>query len=112
MYLSDMMGTGMDQFLHQFYSQLGKKALIIDDRWNRGGNTDQYLIERMRRVLVGMFTNRDNVPHTQPDQVFIGPMVMLVNHFSASDGDVFPYYFASMDLARSSAQDHGVACAV
>ena len=36
-YLSDMGGLGMDQFIRQFYAQLDKQALIVDDRWNGGG---------------------------------------------------------------------------
>ena len=53
-YLSDMGGRGMEQFIRQFYAQMDKQALIFDDRWNGGGFIDQIVLERLRRVLVGM----------------------------------------------------------
>src|SRR5205085_702804 len=36
-YMSDMEQTGLQQFTRQFYAQLDKQAMIIDDRWNNGG---------------------------------------------------------------------------
>ena len=84
----------------QFYPQLGKEALIIDDRWNPGGNVDEMVLERLRRVLSSMQTGRDRVPQTQPDQIMTGPKVMLINQNSASDGDVFPFHFRSYGLGE------------
>ena len=63
-YLSDMGGLGMEQFIRQFYAQLDKQALIFDDRWNGGGFIDQIVLERLRRVLVGMDTNREGAQHS------------------------------------------------
>lgn len=97
-YVTDMQNRGMEQFVRGFYPQLGKEALIIDDRWNGGGNTDQILLERLRRTLSSMQTMRDRVPQTQPDQVQVGLKAMLMNHFSASDGDMFPYHFRAYGL--------------
>jgi tricorn protease len=97
-YLADMESTGMDQFIRQFYPQIRKEGLIIDVRWNGGGFIDQIILERLRRVLIGMSTNREQVPGTIPDQVFHGYMVSLINHYSASDGDIFPYYFRKYGL--------------
>ncbi len=99
-FMSDMQGLGMEEFVRQFYPQLNKEALIIDDRWNIGGNTDQIVLERLRRVLSGMQTGRDRVAQTQPDQVMAGPKVMLINHYSSSDGDVFPFFFRSYGLGK------------
>ncbi|HVO09149.1 MAG TPA: S41 family peptidase [Vicinamibacteria bacterium] len=92
-YLSDMSGLGMEQFIRQFYPQLDKQALIVDDRWNGGGFIDQVVLERLRRILVGMTTNRERMPFTVPSQLIRGPKVCLINHYSASDGDIFPFYF-------------------
>lgn len=97
-YLSDMEQVGMDQFVRQFYPQIRKEGLIIDVRWNGGGNIDQILLERLRRVLIGMNTNRSGTPFTTPSQVLHGFMVCLANHYSASDGDIFPYYFQQYKL--------------
>lgn len=99
-YLSDMEALGMEQFTRQFYAQLEKKAVIIDDRWNGGGFIDQIVLERLRRTLVGMTTNREGMAQTIPQQVINGPKVTLINQFSASDGDIFPYYFRAYGLGK------------
>nr|WP_321984483.1 S41 family peptidase [uncultured Lichenicoccus sp.] len=97
-YLSDMEAKGMEQFVRQFYPQLDRQALIVDDRFNGGGNIDQILLERLRRVLVGMSTNRERTPMTIPQQLIDGPKICLINQYSASDGDIFPFYFRKYGL--------------
>ena len=83
LYMSDMEALGMDQFIRQFYPQLDKRALIVDDRWNGGGFIDQIVLERLRRILIGMSTNRegaamsiprsaDQRPQGLPDQPLLG----------------------------------------
>ncbi|NKF21174.1 S41 family peptidase [Solimonas marina] len=99
-YLSDMEALGMEQFIRQFYSQLDKQALIVDDRWNGGGFIDQIVLERLRRILVGMSTNRERATMSIPEQLINGPKVCLINHYSASDGDIFPYYFRKYGLGK------------
>jgi tricorn protease len=97
-YLSDMDALGMQQFIRQFYPQLDKEALIVDDRWNGGGFVDQIVLERLRRVLAGMDTNRSRTPFTVPGQLIRGPKACLINHYSASDGDLFPFFFRKYGL--------------
>ncbi|HEY4115677.1 MAG TPA: S41 family peptidase [Rhizomicrobium sp.] len=97
-YLSDMESLGMEQFIRQFYPQLDKRALIVDDRWNGGGFIDQIILERLRRILVGMSTNREGAAMSIPQQLIDGPKVCLLNHYSASDGDIFPFYFRKYGL--------------
>ena len=97
-YLSDMEELGMEQFIRQFYPQLDRQALIIDDRWNGGGEVDQIVLERIRRTLVGMSTNREGAAETVPEQLISGPKVCLINQYSASDGDLFPYFFRQYGL--------------
>ena len=48
-YMSDMEQLGLQQFMRQFYAQLNKQALIVDDRWNVGGFIAPYPLERLRR---------------------------------------------------------------
>ncbi len=97
-YLSDMEALGMDQFVHQFYPQISKQGLIMDDRFNGGGFIDQIVLERLRRVLVGMSTNRVHAALRYPEQVLNGYKATLLNHYSASDGDMFPFYFRKYGL--------------
>ncbi len=97
-YLSDMDDVGMNQFVRQFYPQIRKEGLIVDVRYNGGGNIDQILLERLRRILIGMETNRQGETGTIPGEVLNGYKVALINHYSASDGDIFPYYFKKYNL--------------
>lgn len=97
-YLSDMGALGMHQFIRQFYPQLSKQGLVIDDRWNGGGNIDPIILERLRRKLVGMATTRLRAPFTEPSRLLHGYMATLINHYSASDGDIFPFYFRKYHL--------------
>jgi len=97
-YMSDMEGLGMEQFLQQFYPQIRKQGLVIDDRYNGGGEIDQIILERLRRILIGMTTNRQRDAETLPEQVQDGYKVTLINQYSASDGDIFPYYFRKYGL--------------
>jgi len=97
-YMSDMEALGMNQFIHQFYPQLDKQGLIIDDRFNGGGFIDQIVLERLRRVLIGMSTNRVKSQEPYPAQVLHGYKATLINHYSASDGDMFPFYFRKYGL--------------
>jgi tricorn protease len=97
-YLSDMGSLGMEQFVRQFYSQLDKQALLVDERWNGGGFIDQIVLERLRRVLIGMSVGRQPGLVPIPQQLIAGPKVCLINHYSASDGDIFPYYFRKYGL--------------
>ena len=99
-YMSDMEQLGLQQFVRQFYGQLDKQALIMDDRWNGGGFIAPYALERLRRVLVSLGTNREQGIATEPNEVLNGPKVALLNHWSASDGDIFPYLFKLYGLGK------------
>jgi tricorn protease len=99
-YLSNMELLGMQQFIRQFYAQLGKQAVIVDDRWNGGGFIDQMVLERLRRILVGLGTNREHAATSIPNQLINGPKICLINHFSASDGDIFPHFFRAYGLGK------------
>ncbi len=99
-YMSDMEQLGLQQFARQFYAQLGKQALIVDDRWNGGGFIAPFALERLRRVLVSLGVNREGAVGSEPEEVLSGPKVVLLNHWSASDGDIFPYLFKAYGLGK------------
>jgi tricorn protease len=99
-YMSDMEQLGLQQFVRQFYAQLDKQALIVDDRWNGGGFIAPFALERLRRALVTLDANRESGVGTEPNEVMNGPKVALLNHWSASDGDIFPYLFRLYGLGK------------
>lgn len=92
-YLTDMDARGMQQFMRQFYAQTNKDAMIIDDRWNGGGFIAPVIIQRLRRILTALDVGREGGIDTTPQAVVNGPKVVLLNHWSGSDGDIFPWLF-------------------
>ena len=99
-YMSDMEQLGLQQFVRQFYRQLDRQALIMDDRWNGGGFVAPLALERLRRTLVSLGVNRESVVTTEPNEVVAGPKIALLNHWSASDGDIFPWLFKRYGLGQ------------
>jgi tricorn protease len=99
-HVPDMLATGLNEFMKHFYPQLRKKALIIDMRGNGGGNVSPMLIERLRREIAMISIARNTVPSTDPDAMIYGPKVCLLNEFSASDGDLFPFRFRQYKLGK------------
>src|SRR5205085_6709805 len=100
LHVPDMLMTGLNEFVKYYYPQLNKKALIIDMRGNGGGNVSPMLIERLRREPSMFGLARNSVPTVQPGATFLGPKVCLLNEFSASDGDLFPYQFKHYKLGK------------
>ncbi|NOY49858.1 MAG: protease [Chlorobi bacterium] len=97
-HIPDMGPGGLNEFVKHFYPQLNKKALIIDDRGNGGGNVSPMLIERLNRELALYGMSRNNGINTKPAQMMLGPKVLLLDNYSASDGDLFPYQFKKMKM--------------
>jgi tricorn protease len=101
-HIPDMSSEGYNKFSKLFYPQLRKKGLIIDDRGNGGGNVSPMIIERLRREnsYFGMARNTD-YPSYNPDQTHVGPKVLLLDQYSASDGDLFPAQFKFYQLGKT-----------
>lgn len=100
-YIPDMGVEGLNEFSRYFYPQLDKEGLIIDDRANGGGNVSPMILERLSRepyrLTMGRNTTRIG---TVPDAVQVGPKVCLINKYSASDGDLFPWGFRALGLGK------------
>ena len=101
-HIPDMGVEGLNEFVKYFYPQLTKKALIIDDRGNGGGNVSPMIIERLRReASMWTVTRNGNVAEIKPNQMINGPKVLLFNKYSASDGDLFPWQFKHYKLGTT-----------
>ena len=99
-HIPDMGSGGLNEFVKYFYPQLQKKALIIDDRGNGGGNVSPHIVERLDREPVFFEMPRNiTIPGTDPDMMY-GPKVLLIDQYSASDGDIFPYRFRKYNLGK------------
>lgn len=100
-YIPDMGPEGLNEFSRYFYPQLDKEGLIIDDRENGGGNVSPMILERLAREPYRLTMRRGSTRiGTVPDAVQVGPKVCLINKYSASDGDLFPWGFRALGLGK------------
>ncbi len=99
-HIPDMSIEGMNEFVKYYYPQLNKKALIIDVRGNGGGFVSPLIIERLKRVAVQITILRNGAPRFERDGTMNGPLVMLADEFSASDGDIVAYRFKKQKLGK------------
>jgi tricorn protease len=100
-YIPDMGVEGLTEFSRYFYPQLDKEGLIIDDRANGGGNVSPMILERLAREPYRMTMSRGTtLTRTVPNGLQVGPKVCLINKYSASDGDLFPWGFRALGLGK------------
>jgi len=97
-YLPDMGEPGLNAFVKQYFPQIRKEGIIFDVRYNGGGFVDQLIFERLRRTLAAMASARNFESGTIPSNLFHGYMACITNHYAASDGDFFSYFFKQFKL--------------
>lgn len=84
---------GQNDLFRQFIGQRGKQALVIDERWNGGGQIPTRFIELLNRPVTNYWAKRDGVDWTWPPDSHQGPKAMLINGLAGSGGDMFPWLF-------------------
>ena len=99
MHLPDMMTGGLIEFGKAFYPQFAKEALIIDERYNGGGFVGDQIIDRLERVLWAMNQPREGKMGRNPERAFHGPIVVLINEDTGSNGEYFAYAIKVKKLA-------------
>ena len=93
--------TGVDaqnELVRQFMAQWKKEGLIIDERWNSGGQIPDRFVELLNRPVLAYWAVRDGQSWQWPPVAHRGPQVMLINGWSGSGGDAFPTYFRQAGL--------------
>lgn len=91
---------GNRELFKYFYPQTNKEALIIDDRYNGGGFVPDRMIELIGRKTMNYWVRRGIEPIPVPEFVMDGPKACLINGYSSSGGDAFPYYFREKNLGK------------
>jgi tricorn protease len=91
--------NGQNELFRQFYGQIGKDALIIDDRWNGGGQIPTRFIELLNRPRTNYWYRRDGKDWPWPYDSHQGPKAMLINGEAGSGGDMFPWLFRTTTSA-------------
>ncbi len=92
-YLPDTGGGGFVSFNRYFFAQVGKKAVVLDERFNHGGQLADYIIDTLKRVPMSRVMGREGKDYTEPVAAIFGPKAMIINQFAGSGGDAMPWYF-------------------
>ncbi len=91
LHISAMSRDDQTRFEREAYEYIaGKEALIIDVRFNRGGNISDTLIDWLERKQHSWFRPRDGAPEPGPSRAWDKPVIVLMNEHSYSNGEMFP----------------------
>ena len=88
-HVPDMMSTGWAQLHRDWRHATDREGVIVDVRYNRGGHTSQLVLARLSKRLVGWTVARHyQSAGTYPASSPRGPVVLVANEYSGSDGDI------------------------
>jgi tricorn protease len=85
--------AGIQEFSKQYYPQVDKQGIIVDERFNGGGFVPDFFIERLARRTWVYWSSRDGADFRTPSESIDGPKCIIVNQYAGSGGDAFPFYF-------------------
>lgn len=97
-YLPDTAQGGYTNFNRYYFAQIGKDGAVVDERFNQGGLIADYIIDYMRRPLMGYFAARDGADYITPVGSIYGPKVMIINEYAGSGGDMMPWLFRAAGI--------------
>ncbi|MBL8213758.1 MAG: PD40 domain-containing protein [Bryobacterales bacterium] len=92
-YMPDTAFGGQTAFLREFYAQIGKEGVVIDERYNGGGLLATDVTEILNRKVLSAAANRAGTADIVQPQGIFGPKVMIINETAGSGGDAMPWYF-------------------
>ncbi len=100
LHIRQMNETSLRQFEKDLAALSNKKGLVIDQRFNPGGNIDQELLQILQQKQYQYTRVRDSNQVARPFRGFFGPMVVMANERSTSDAEVFPDGFRTLKLGK------------
>ncbi|MFJ8494623.1 S41 family peptidase [Streptomyces sp. NPDC094038] len=88
LHVPDMQAPGWAQIHRDLSVEMAREGIVVDVRENRGGHTSQLVVEKLARRIVGWDLPRGMRPFSYPRDAPRGPVVVVANEFSGSDGDI------------------------
>ena len=97
-YVPNTAGAGHEYFKRYFFPQTHKDAIIVDERFNGGGQVADYYIDLLSRRHISYWAMRygDDLP--TPTAAITGPKVMIIDETAGSGGDLLPWMFRKFEL--------------
>jgi tricorn protease len=92
-YVPNTAGEGHDYFKRYFFPQATRQAIIVDERFNSGGQLADYYIELLTRPYQANWHTRYGQDFKSPTAAIQGPKVMLIDETAGSGGDMLPWMF-------------------
>ena len=84
--MTDTARWGYDAFNRDYFSQLGKQGVVLDERFNGGGSVADYVIDLLDRPLLSHWATRKGQPFASPNASISGPKAMGINERAGSGG--------------------------
>jgi tricorn protease len=101
LHLRAMGSNDISQFYREFYPVFNKSGLIVDVRYNFGGNIDSFILEKLLRKAWMYWKSRSGEPYWNMPYAFRGHIVVLVNENTYSDGEAFADGFKKLELGTT-----------
>jgi tricorn protease len=100
LHISAMLTKNYQKAFGEVFGELrDKEALIIDVRFNGGGNLHDQLISMFTGDVIAGFTNRDgDLVGRIPVSRWAKPSALLANAGSYSDGSIFPHLYKRQNI--------------
>ncbi|TLP79866.1 S41 family peptidase [Nesterenkonia sphaerica] len=99
LHVPDMVATGWAQLHRDLRLAARAEGLIADVRYNGGGHTSQLVIARLaQRVVAWARARHQDQAMAYPDGAPRGPVVLVANENSGSDGDIVNAVAQAMEL--------------
>ena len=92
-YQPDTGSASVREFDRYFFPQSDRVAVVIDERFNDGGDDPDYQLDVLDRQQLHWYVVRNLPPFKSPFSMIAGPKAMLVNAEAGSGGDVYPYQY-------------------
>ena len=97
-YVPNTGSGGHEYFKRYFFPQVNKAGIIIDERFNGGGQLADYYIDLLKRPVQSYWRYRYGKDQKAPNASIQGPKVMLIDETAGSGGDYLPYLFRQAKL--------------
>lgn len=97
-YVPNTAAAGHDYFKRYFFPQAQKAGIIIDERFNGGGQLADYYIDILKRPVQSYWRYRYGKDQKAPNASIQGPKVMLIDETAGSGGDYLPFLFRQAKL--------------